>query len=166
MRFLTTKIRQISPLAGCQFFSTCAILLRTMPAAKPKPAASSEAPAAVFDRLLPLLKDFSKHFTVRQDSGPKRGYHLWSVKPIKHEGRTYPELSFASLIQQKDFTGFYFFPIYCHPELKEELSPTLLGTLKGKTCFHIKRADPSMLAAIRAALELGLKDYKSRQWLQ
>jgi hypothetical protein len=137
-----------------------------MSAASPKPKpASAESPAAIFDQLLPLLQHFAKHFTVREDATPKRGYHLWSSKPVVHQGRTYPELYFASLIQQKDYTGFYFFPVYCRPELKDKLDPALLRTLKGKTCFHIKHADPPTLAAIRAALELGLKDYKSNKWL-
>jgi hypothetical protein len=113
-----------------------------------------------------LLKDFSKHFTAREDRKAKRGYHLWSVKSIEIEGRTYPELYFAGIIEQRDFTGFYFFPIYCHPELKEQLDPALLGSLKGKTCFHIKRADESTVGSIRAALDLGFRDYKSRKWLQ
>lgn len=123
-------------------------------------------PAELYDQLLPLLQKYARHFTVREDLGEKRGYHLCSVTPVEIAGHAYPEIYFASIIQQKDFAGFYFFPIYCRPELKEQLAPALLRTLKGKTCFHIKRADPSTLAAIRAALDLGFKEYQSRNWLQ
>jgi hypothetical protein len=137
-----------------------------MPSARSKPAATGSATLAeVFDQLLTVFAEFSQHFTVREDAAPKRAYHLWSLKPVTIDGRDYPELYFASIILQKNFAGFYLFPLYCHPKLKQQLAPELLRTLKGKTCFHIKHTDPALLAAVRAALQLGLSDYESHHWL-
>lgn len=74
-------------------------------------------------------------------------------------------LEVASIILQKGFVGFYFMPIYINPELKSKVPPVLLKLLKGKTCFHIQKLDPELLASIQATLDEGAKCYKARGWL-
>ena len=79
-------------------------------------------------------------------------------------GKKYPELCFASLLVQKGYVGFYFFPMYLNTALKQKISPALLRCLKGKTCFHIKKNDPGLFKQIQDALDAGLDFFSSRGW--
>jgi len=91
-------------------------------------------------------------------------YELYYGKEIEQQGRTYPELCFTSLLIQKGYVGFYFFPIYVDPLLTKKLDPGFLKNLKGKTCFHIKKGDPETLEQIKNALKTGYQYYLSRGW--
>jgi hypothetical protein len=75
------------------------------------------------------------------------------------------KLCMASLVLQKGYVGFYLMPIYMNATLKAKLSPALLKLLKGKTCFHVKKLDATLLADIAAALTLGTKCYRERGWV-
>ena len=46
----------------------------------------------------------------------------------------------------------------------QRLHQLLLELLKGKTCFHIKSLDATLLEDIDAALTLGAKAFKNRDW--
>jgi hypothetical protein len=37
--------------------------------------------------------------------------------------------------------------------------------LKGKTCFHVKTMDSQLVADVSAALALGMKSFKDRDWV-
>ena len=91
-------------------------------------------------------------------------FELYYQKETEILGRKYPELSFASLLVQKGYVGFYFFPVYINSALKEKIPPALLQCLKGKTCFHIKNNDPVLFAQIREALDVGREFFISRGW--
>ena len=91
-------------------------------------------------------------------------YELYYGKEIEVQKRKYPEICFASLLIQKGYVGFYFFPIYVDVSLKNRLGAELLKTLKGKTCFHIKKNDPVLLKQIDDALKTGYEFYVSRGW--
>ena len=41
----------------------------------------------------------------------------------------------------------------------------LLATLKGKSCFHLKRMTPEIRAQIEAALAVGWRLYEERDWV-
>ncbi|MFZ1599593.1 MAG: hypothetical protein WAW26_27395, partial [Anaerolineae bacterium] len=79
--------------------------------------------------------------------------------------RTRREVFFAGLIIQKGYVGFYYMPVYAQTELKDVFAPELLGLLKGKSCFHIKRLTPELLAQIEAALRAGYEMYRERGWV-
>ena len=89
-------------------------------------------------------------------------YELYYDKEVEIQGRIHPELYFASVLIQKGYVGFYFFPAYANESLKEKLKPGLLKALKGKTCFHIKNGDPVILQEIKEALQAGYVFYVSR----
>jgi len=91
-------------------------------------------------------------------------YELYYEKEVEIQGRIHPELYFASVLIQKGYVGFYFFPVYTNGAVKQKLKPALLKTLKGKTCFHIKHGDPVLLQEIKEALRAGYDFYVSRGW--
>jgi hypothetical protein len=137
-----------------------------MPATK---TAKSDSLTAIFDGLQELLSRYSP--PLKSSGGKvraKRDFHLAIPKaasiPGAYGGKPV-ELDLASIILQKGYVGFYFMPVYIQPALKKAVSPSLLSTLKGKTCFHIKKLDAELLRDIDAALREGLDLYKSRGWL-
>ena len=95
----------------------------------------------------------------------KRDYQLWSEQDVVNDGRPRSEVYFAGLIVQKSYVGFYFMPVYAEPERKEIFPPELLSLLKGKSCFHVKRLDDTLLGQIRESLADGRRLYERRGWV-
>jgi hypothetical protein len=117
----------------------------------------------LFAELKALLEPYAGHLTVRRD---EPGYYdLWSEKPVEIAGRRRSEVFFAGLIIQKSYVGFYFMPVYADADLTSVFAPDLLATLKGKSCFHIKRLSPEMAAHVSAALAAGYRLYEERSWV-
>ncbi len=117
----------------------------------------------IFASLKTLLAAYAPPLTPKRD---EPGYYdLWSVKDLVIEGRKRKEVFFAGLIIQKGYVGFYFMPVYAETELKAVFAPELLRLLKGKSCFHVKRLTPELLAQIEAALRVGYALYQQRGWV-
>lgn len=103
-----------------------------------KSAGQPELPP-IFEALKELLTPYVKgSIVMRGGSGGQVA--LVSEKEIWVEGKKKPELHFAAVLIQKGYVGFYFMPVYSDPERKELFAPELLKLLKGKACFHIKKA--------------------------
>ena len=49
--------------------------------------------------------------------------------------------------------------------LADVFDPAPVKLLKGKSCFHLKRADEELFAHVRGALERGFAFYRERGWL-
>ena len=81
------------------------------------------------------------------------------------DGRPRQEVYFAGLIVQKAHVGFYYMPVYAQPEIEALFAPELLALLKGKSCFHIKRLDDSLVGQISDALDAGRRLYEERGWI-
>lgn len=120
--------------------------------------------------LLPIFKELKKmlakyvkgNYIVRAD-GPGN-YSIYYNKEVVITKKTFPELAFATILIQKGFVGFYFFPIYTNPKLISELPEKLLKHLQGKTCFHIVKEDAALMKEIGKALETGHAYYLSKGW--
>lgn len=69
-------------------------------------------------------------------------------------------LYFVAIIVQKSYVGLYFMPIYSHRSEFDFISEDLLKTLKGKTCFHIKKWDKTIESEIKRMLNTGYNLYK------
>lgn len=117
----------------------------------------------VFAVLRKKLGVYSPPMQIRIED--QRRYELWSVKDLVIDGRKRKEVYFAGLMIQKDYVGFYFMPVYAKAELATVFSPQLVKLLKGKSCFHIKKLDDSLLAAIESALSMGFQFYQERGWV-
>ena len=117
----------------------------------------------IFQTLKKILSVYSKgNFIVKDD---KPGcYNIYYGKEIELQGKKYPELCFAALLVQKGYVGFYYFPVYVNPALKQKLTPELLKCLNGKTCFYLRKNDPELFNQIKEALRLGSEFYASRGW--
>ena len=117
----------------------------------------------IFAQLKTLLQAYQPPFTPKHDEPGT--YDLWSFKDVEIAGRKRKEIYFAGLIIQKGYVGFYFMPVYGDPEIKRVFQPELLKLLKGKSCFHIKKLDETLLAQIKKALEIGFRSYQEQGWV-
>jgi len=117
----------------------------------------------IFDQIKLLMKKYEKPLVARSDYDSR--YELWSEKEIEIGGRKRKDIFFAGLIIQSSYVGFYFMPIYTDTSLKDIFEPELLSTLKGKSCFHIKKLDKKILSQIKSSLAIGFNLYKKRGWV-
>lgn len=117
----------------------------------------------IYKWLKDLLKTYEGTLTAKMDLDSR--YDLWSVKDLIIEGRERKEVSFASIIIQSGYVGFYFMPVYTDAALKEIMGPDLLRLRKGKSCFHIKKLDEPLEKQIREALATGYDLYRQRGWV-
>jgi hypothetical protein len=117
----------------------------------------------IYNRLKTLLKRYEPPFSPKIDLDSR--YDLWSFKKIEAFGKMRNEVYFAGLIIQSSYVGFYFMPVYAEADLKKYFGPELLKTLKGKSCFHIKYLDDTLISQIEQALEKGFSLYQERDWI-
>ncbi len=123
----------------------------------------NEALLPLFAEVKQLLTPYATRLTARKD---EPGYFdLWSEKEIVVDGRRRTEVFFAGAIIQKSYVGFYFMPLYADDDLSRVFGRELLATLKGKSCFHLKRMTPEIRAQIEAALAAGWRLYEERGWV-
>jgi hypothetical protein len=117
----------------------------------------------VFAKLKRLLKKYEPPFTSKLDIQGK--YDLWSIKNVFFAKKMRKEVYFAGLIVQSSYVGFYYMPVYAKSDIKKLFSKEILGTLKGKACFHIKSLDKRLEQDIAKALKIGFDLYKERGWV-
>ncbi|GAB5538194.1 MAG: hypothetical protein Salg2KO_02970 [Salibacteraceae bacterium] len=67
---------------------------------------------------------------------------------------------FASIVEKPTDVRLYFFPIYTHPN-NFSLSDDLKKSLKGKSCFHIKKLSPELETEISKMIDLGVRIYQN-----
>jgi hypothetical protein len=118
----------------------------------------------IFRRLKALLKKYEKPPLLPKIDLNSR-YDLWSVKDLVVEGRPRKEISFATLIIQSRYVGFYFMPVYAEADLAKVFKPELLKLKTGKSCFHITALDARLEKAIAEALAKGYAIYRNRGWV-
>ncbi len=117
----------------------------------------------IYKQLKPLLENYAPPLTAKKDSDT--GYELWSNKELVIADIMKSEIFFAAFMVQKNFVGFYYFPIYTHPEIKKDLPPRLVKLLSGKSCFHISNLDDELLADIDSTLRFGFAFYIKQNWI-
>ena len=114
---------------------------------------------AVFDTLKPLLKPYEKKgMKPKFDLDSK--YDLWIFKDLFAFGKQRKEMYFVWLTIQSNYVGLYYLPLYAEPTIAKSIGKELLSTLKGKSCFHIKKVDDTILKQVKDALDAGYKLYK------
>lgn len=92
-------------------------------------------------------------------------YELMSEKIVEIEGRKREGVSFAAIKILKEKVVLYFMPAYVEEDLKSLIHPDLFKLLKGKSCFHIKKLDDTLMEQINDALIAGFTLYKQKGWV-
>jgi len=137
---------------------------------EPKPIKYSDKSAGqpemqrIFNDIKAMLEPYEQG-AIKKFGGEGGQFSLISFKEVEINSRKKSELWFAGLLIQKGYVGFYFMPVYVEPEKKPLFGAELLKTLKGKSCFHIKSADPVIYSQIEQALQLGYQDWQKKGWV-
>ncbi len=117
----------------------------------------------IFKQVRNLISRYSPPLVAKKDQADY--YDLWSVQDVVIAGRKKKEVFFAGAIIQKGYVGFYFMPVYVDEEMKKVFSPELLALLKGKSCFHIRRNDATIMSQIKKVLKTGFEIYQKNGWV-
>ena len=112
----------------------------------------------IMAELKKLLTRYNNELKVTKNSD--KAYELTIDKPVSLAGRKYDNLFFASCMLQKGHVGFYFFPVYTHPAAFPAIPDELKKTLKGKSCFNLKKWNDAIAAQVEDILQQGLELYK------
>ena len=144
--------------------------------AKPKTKAQRMGPAqdggsleSVYFEIEGILKRHAPPFLFK-DLGVrnKKSAHITVPQPVVVPGSYGGKpvsVPLGAVILQKGYVGLYLMCVHMNKEAEKKISPNLMGLLKGKSCFHVKKLDDGLRADIEAALVLGTKAYKERGWL-
>ena len=118
---------------------------------------------AIFAKVRTLVEKYNKDMDVRSDT--PTNYGLYGKKTVEAFNKEVDGMYFASAVINKNFIGFYFFPIYTHPQEFTQVPTELSKCLKGKSCFHIKVEDKLLMSQIDAILDQGYQLYKKHEWI-
>lgn len=114
--------------------------------------------------IISMLKEYDDYFQVRIDSDEK--YEVAGTVETMQGRKKVDGMYFASVVPKPKDVRFYFFPIYTH---KDEMGPipgSIQKALKGKSCFHIKKIDPEIKAALEELIANGVSIYKKHGLLK
>lgn len=121
---------------------------------------------STFAKLKAILKPYETQYDLTPQFDLDSRYDLWSRKDVVIAWKKRTAWYFAGIIIQSSYVWFYFMPIYCDPDfIRPLLHPDLLKLLKGKSCFHIKHIDDTLLQHISEALKVGYALYQREWWL-
>lgn len=105
-----------------------------------------------------LLKNHCPPLRVRKDN--ENVYEVAGTKKAMQGKQKVDGYYFGSVVPKPKDIRLYYFPIYTHVDEFEWISPELRKCLKGKSCFHIKKLDDSLLNDISAMITKGVELYK------
>ena len=116
---------------------------------------------AIFNKVRTLVEKYNRNMDVRSDS--PTNYSLYGKRTVEAFNKQVDGMYFASAVINKNFIGFYFFPIYTHPEEFAKIPTELKKCLKGKSCFHIKAEDELLMSQIDTILHQGYQLYEKHE---
>jgi len=108
----------------------------------------------VFDRLRKILALHEDRLQVVKDTG--EAYALNTLKPDEN-GRP---VFFGSVKAGKKRVSFHLMPVYCRPELLDEISPLLRKRMQGKSCFNFARLDEALLSELTELVRQGVRSFE------
>lgn len=121
---------------------------------------------SIFDTLKAALEKCSPPMSVSKD---KQGvYELMGNKPVPYGSKKtiVPGMYFSSVVARKDMVSFYFFPLYYHEKDYQDIIPTLIKSLKGKTCFNFKKMEQLNVKELDVMLKKGVQAWKKSGYMK
>jgi len=123
----------------------------------------SDGKTEIFKQIRLAMLAFAPPLTVTKDT--EKAFEMVSGKSIVFMGKKRDNVYFSSVMIQGGFVGFYLMPIYAQPSLIEKLGPDLRKLLKGKSCFHVKKIDSTLIREINEAMKMGLECYRKLNFI-
>lgn len=120
----------------------------------------------IIDTLKKALHTCCPPMVISQEGA--QGLAIIGNKPVPYgyDKKIIPGMFFASVMSRKDMVSFYLFPAYNNVKPFQEVAPTAIKYLKGKTCFNFKKPEQAPEAEIIAMLKLGVKVWEKMGYMQ
>jgi hypothetical protein len=125
-----------------------------------------ESKNRIFSLLKRIMEENSPPLVITKNS--KEGIEVIgnTPTPYGYKKEMVPGMYFASALIRKGNVRFYFFPIYGAPKEFQNLAPTSMRCLDGKTCFHFKKEEHAVEKELRALVKKGIEVYKKQGWIK
>lgn len=101
--------------------------------------------ATAFDLLSSILRPYSDEMQVKHDT--ETNFYLEETISSQK-----PQMFCAAQVK-KNYTSFHVFPVYCHPDLLDDVPEELTKRMQGKSCFNFKTADQVPTQALEALVK-------------
>lgn len=126
---------------------------------------STEVKAEILKKLKSALRKCSPPMVISKET--EESMELMGNKPVPYgyDKKMVPGMYFSSFVARKDMVSFYFFPMYMHAEFND-IIPTMIKTLKGKTCFNIKKPEQIDEKELAALLKKGVAAWKKMGYMK
>ena len=118
----------------------------------------------VREQLIEILKQHIPILKVRVDSSTN--FEVIGTIETMQGKQKVEGIYFASIVPKPKDVRLYFFPIYTHVDDFDTLSPELNKFKKGKSCFHVKYLDESLVEEITQLIAKGIELYQKEGWLE
>ena len=118
---------------------------------------------AIFKEIKKMLSKYEPPLVATSNFESR--YELTSTKAVMFAGRKRDGVYFGAAIIQSAYVGFYLMSVYADPALTKKMPADLMKTLKGKSCFHIKKLDAPLKRQIAEALKISFEYYKKQGWV-
>jgi hypothetical protein len=124
-------------------------------------ALSNQTKEQIFEKIKSVLQKQSPPMIVSKNT--KDCFELIGNKPVPYGSKKVmaPGMYFSSVVARKSMISFYFFPMYYHLDDFKDLIPTMIKTLKGKTCFNIKKQEQVDEKELSTLLTKGIEAWKN-----
>lgn len=129
-------------------------------------AISDETRKLIFNTLKKHLETCTPPM-VQGGETENHSYGLMGNKPFPYgyDKKIIPGMYFAGIAQRKDSVAFHFFPMYMNSEF-DNLAPDLYKCLKGKTCFHFKKAEQINEKELELLLKKGIEAWEKAGYMK
>ncbi|MBI3005818.1 MAG: hypothetical protein HYY49_10450 [Ignavibacteriales bacterium] len=86
--------------------------------------------------------------------------------PYGSTKKAVPGMYFSSVVARKDMVSFYFMPAYDDRKGFNNIAPTAMKCLKGRTCFNFKKEEQVVEKELDALLSEGAEIWKKQGYVK
>ncbi|MEM7765132.1 MAG: DUF1801 domain-containing protein [Pseudomonadota bacterium] len=97
---------------------------------------------ALFKKLKALFRPYAKDMIVKTDT-PTNFY-------LEETQSADKPTMFGAVQIKKNYISVHLMPVYCHPELLDDIPDELRKRMQGKSCFNFKKPDDVPWDALKA----------------
>jgi hypothetical protein len=105
---------------------------------------------AVFDRIRPMFAAHEGRCVILHDESGR--YYLGTHEVRAKDGyRTW----FGGVEIKKSYVSAHLIPVYVHPDMLDDIDPSLRKRMQGKSCFNFRKADDPALEGFATLIDAG-----------
>ena len=108
----------------------------------------------VFERLRKLLIEHAENLKIVSDTDTE-----FSLNTGKLDDRG-KSVFFGMVKEGKQKVAYHLMPVYCQPELLNDISVSLKKRMQGKSCFNFDREDELLFRELQELTRKGVNSYK------